>query len=131
MLNKHILSPNNEVESSGTVSPPPTAPEPVTRYFKVLDEIEQIEAERLLNVAAPGRSIGRLPGTGFKLMIDSCRQIIRRWPDSSYAYQAKRMLADMPERFRARYDITAEEMDVSIYLKQRPGTKPFTFKDSN
>ncbi len=104
--------------------------EPTQLYFRPLSEIDSIEAERLLNVAAPGRSIGRLPMTGFKLMVDSCRRIIRKWPDSWYAYRAKQMLADMPTRFRQRYKITEEELDVSEFTKPRPGTKPFTIKDS-
>jgi hypothetical protein len=121
--------PNDKTDNSGTLSPAPPAPEPETLYFKPLNEIEKIEAERLLNVAVPGRSIGRLPTTGFKLMVDPCRQIIRRWPESSYAYQAKLMLADIPERFRTRYNITDEEMDVSAFRKQRPGTQPYKYKD--
>ena len=55
-----------------------------------------VEAERLLNMAVPGRSIGRLPMTGFKLMVDSCRTIISRWPDSRFANNAKLLLADLP-----------------------------------
>lgn len=104
--------------------------EPVRLYFVELSEIDKIEAERLLNVAVPGRSIGRLPMTGFNLMVESCRQIISKWPESWYAYRAKQMLADMPERFRPRYKITQEELDVSKFSKPRPGTKPFTIKDS-
>ncbi|MBN1393135.1 MAG: hypothetical protein JW947_10080 [Sedimentisphaerales bacterium] len=110
-----------------------TPPEPTKLYFKPLSEMEKIEAERLLNAAVPGRSIGRLPmasGTGFKLMVDSCRQIIRRWPDSWYAYNAQRMLIDMPERFRDNYKITPEELDISRFTKQRPGTKLYTGADT-
>ncbi len=99
-------------------------------YFKPLSEIDEIEAERLLNVAAPGRSIGLLPMTGFKLMVDTCRQIIAKWPDSWYAYQAKRMIADMPPRFRPRYKITDEELDISRFTQPRPGTKPYNVKES-
>jgi hypothetical protein len=109
---------------------PPKPAGPVTLYFKELSEIDSIEAERLLNVAVPARSIGRLPMTGFKLMVDSCRQIIQRWPDSSYAYKAKRMLAEMPERYRRNYKITKEELDMSRYAQPRPGTKPFTVEES-
>jgi len=94
--------------------------EPTQLYFTELSEIDKIEAERLLNVAVPGRSIGRLPMAGFKLMVDSCRQIISKWPDSWYAYRAKQMLADMPTRFRPRYKITQEELDVSEFTKPRP-----------
>ena len=108
---------------------PPKPVQPVTLYFKELGEIEKIEAERLLNVAVPGRSIGRLPMTGSKLMVDSCRTIIQRWPDSFYAYSAKKMLADLPERYQTRYQVTDKEKDVSMFAEQRPGTKPFTIKE--
>ena len=112
------------------IEPPKPIP-PVRLYFKELGEIDKIEAERLLGVAVPGRSIGRLPMTGFKLMVDSCRQIIRRWPDSYYAYQAQRMLADMPERYQQRYRVTEQEKDVSMFTQPRPGTKPFTIKEES
>jgi len=125
-----------EAEDKETVEPAPPVqqqveqPEPAVLYFKPLSEIDQIEAEKLLNVAVPGRSIGRLPMTGFSLMVPNCRQIIERWPDSRYAYQAKRLLADLPERYKMRYKITKEEMDVSMFYKQRPGTQPFTMEES-
>ena len=118
-------------EQPRATQPAPTVEEPTTLYFKELSEIDKIEAERLLNVAVPERSIGRLPMTGFKLMVDTCRQIIRRWPDSWYAYRAKQMLADMPQRFRKRYRVTGEEMDLSRFAEPRPGTKPFTFEKSD
>lgn len=108
---------------------PPKPAQPVILYFKELGEIEQIEASRLLNVAVPGRSIGRLPMTGFKLMVDNCRTIISRWPQSSFAYRAKLMLADMPERYQKRYNVTEKEKDISMFTEQRPGTKPFTIKE--
>ena len=111
------------------VQPAEELPEPVELYFKELSEIDAIEAERLLNVAVPGRSIGRLPMTGFKLMVDTCRQIIQRWPDSWYAYRAKQLLADMPPRFQKRYRVTEEEVSLSRFAKPRPGTKPFIIKD--
>jgi len=112
-----------------TVVQTPTQTEPVTLYFSELSEIDEIEAERFLNVAVPGRSIGRLPMTGFKLMVDNCRMTISRWPESWYAYRAKQMLADMPQRFWPRYKVTQEEVDISMYTQSRPGTKPFTFKE--
>jgi type IV secretory pathway VirB10-like protein len=109
---------------------PPKPAEPTIIYAKELSEIDAIEAERLLNVAAPARSIGRLPVTSYKLMVDSCRQIIQRWPDSWYAYNAKRMLADIPQRDQQRYSVTKDELDMSRFAKPRPGTKPFTIKES-
>jgi hypothetical protein len=111
---------------------PPTSnvvlPSSITRattmYFKPMSEIEDIEAQRLLPMATTGRSIGRLPVTHFKLMVDACRQILQKWPDSWYAYRAKQMLEDMPERFRPNYKVTEQELDISKFLKQRRGTQP-------
>ncbi|MBN2313098.1 MAG: hypothetical protein JXM79_04170 [Sedimentisphaerales bacterium] len=118
------------VQSAPPAPKPAEPPQPTVLYFKPLDEIDNIEAERLLSVAVPGRSISRLPMTGSKLMVDNCRQIIRRWPDSYFAYQAKRMLADLPERDQTRYSITKEEMDVSRFAESRPGTQPFKFEET-
>jgi len=118
------------VESAPPVPKPAEPPKPTIVYLKPLSEIDTIEAERLLNVAVPGRSIGRLPMTGFKLMVDNCRQIIRRWPDSQYAYRAKQLLADMPERDQKRYSITKEELDVSRFAEPRPGTQPFKVEEA-
>jgi hypothetical protein len=104
---------------------------PDVLYFKPLGEIEKIEAERLINAAVPGRSVGRLQ-VGYKqLMVDPCREIIRRWPDSFYAFQAKRMLADLPERFQDRYRVTEQERDLSRFFKPREGTVPMQFKEQN
>jgi len=97
-----------------------------TLYFKPLGEIADLEAQRILPMATAGRSIGRLPMTHFKLMVDGCRQILEKWPESKYAFRAKQMLEEMPERFWRNYKVTEEELDISMFLKQRPGTQPFT-----
>jgi len=104
-------------------------PREVTLYFKPLPEIEEIQAEKLLNAAVPGRSMTRLPmNPGQALVVPNCRQIIQRWPDSFYAYQAKQVLADLPERVKRRANITEQEIDVSMYKEQRPGTQPYVVK---
>ncbi|MDT8300671.1 MAG: hypothetical protein RQ760_04245 [Sedimentisphaerales bacterium] len=117
------------VQTAQKAMEPPRPAQPTVVYFKELDEIDQIEASRLLNAAAPGRSIGRLPMTGYKLMVDQCRTIISKWPDSQFAYKAKMMLADLPERYQMRYKVTEEEKDLSMFTQQRPGTKPFTIME--
>ena len=83
--------------------------------FKQLSEEEAIEAEKLFNEAVPFSHIGHLPVTGYKTMVDLCRQIIEKFPGSEYAWKAKRMLKEMPERFRERYKITEEEIDLGNY----------------
>ena len=130
------VPPQQPAESQTEAAPaqpavePPKPAEPTVIYCKPLSEIDDIEAQRLLNVAAPSRSIGRLPMTSYKPMVDSCRQIIQRWPDSWYAYNAKQMLADIPQRDQQRYNVTREELDVTRYAEPRPGTKPFTIKET-
>ena len=121
------VPPAQPAESQTQAAP---AQQPAVIYCKPLSEIDDIEAQRLLNVAVPGRSIGRLPMTGYKLMVDGCRQIIQRWPDSWYAYRAKQMLADMLPRDQQRYNVTKEELDVSRFAESRPGTQPFTIKET-
>jgi hypothetical protein len=106
-------------------APTPSKPKETVIYVKPLGEIEQIEAERIYNVAVPNRSIGRLPVTSYKPMTDNCRQIITRWPDSYYAYQCKRMLAEMPERYQTRFNVTEEELDTSSFDKPKAGTVPY------
>lgn len=102
---------------------------PDVLYFKPLDEIEAFEAEKLLNAAVPGRSVGRLQ-VGYKqLMVDPCRQIIQRWPDSFYAFQAKRLLADLPENQQRKYRVTEEEKDLTRFFKPRDGTQAMQFKE--
>ena len=132
---KQVPEQNQEAESKKVAdSVPPVQkqvaePKPTVLYFKPLSEIEQIEAQRLLNAAVPARSLGRLQ-IGFNLMMQNCRQILQRWPESTYAYRAKKMIVDMPERFRDRYKVTKEELDLSTFAKPRPGTQPFTMEES-
>ena len=83
--------------------------------FEELNEIQKIEAERLFEYAIQQRKIGRLPGPGYKPMVDTCRQMIEKFPGSIYEYKAKRMLADIPEGYREKYKITDEEIDLSGY----------------
>jgi len=127
---KQVVESKEVAESVPPAQKQVEQPKPTVLYFKPLSEIEQIEAKRLLGVAVPGRSIGRLPMTGFNLMVPNCRQIIKRWPESQYAYQARRLLADLPPRYQTRYSVTKEEIDISIFYKQRPGTQPFTMEES-
>lgn len=105
-------------ESSKTGSMAQTAAEAQSEQqkpkFRELTLEEKVEAERLFEMAMAERKMGRLPGVklGYKNMVDHCREIIRRWPDSEYAFKAKRMLADIPQRYRKMYNITEDEIDL-------------------
>ena len=86
--------------------------QPASPHFKELSEVEKIEAERLFEMALAQRKMGRLPGVGYKQMVDYCRQIIEKFPDSEYEFKTKRILADIPERYRRQYNITDEEIKI-------------------
>ena len=86
--------------------------EPDSPQFKELDIEDKVRAEKLFEMALFERKKGRLPGMGFKQMVDYCRQIIQEYPGSIYAFKARRMLADIPRRYRKQYNITEEELKV-------------------
>ncbi len=100
--------------------PPATAPSvqqtrpvaPPKPEFKKLSEIEDIQAQQLWEWVKSQRKMGRLPVMGYGQMVKTCRDIIRRWPESEYGLYAKRALADLPERYRKMYNITEEEIDL-------------------
>lgn len=119
--------PNQSLPTPVEIQPVPEAPKTneITIYVKQLIGIEQTEAERELSYAVPMLSIGRLPVTSYKPMIDAARRIINRWPDSIYAYKAKQMLAELPESERQKNAITSQELDISMFSKPRTGTVPY------
>ena len=87
--------------------------EPNPADFKELSDEERVDAEKLFEMALFHRKEGRLPGmsSGYKLMVDYCRQIIQKYPDSEYAFKARRMLGTLPARFKERYKVTDEEIN--------------------
>lgn len=99
--------------------------ESVVLYFKPLSQIEQIEAERIMQTVPSWRSIGRLPMTGYTAMVQSCRQLMNRFPGSKYDYMGRRALANIPEHYWARYHITEEEVSLEKFKQQRSGTEPY------
>jgi hypothetical protein len=103
--NTTIATVNKGSENTVTTKPPKLE-------FRELTQIEKIEAERLLSVAITHRKMGRLQGIGLNTMVQTCRQIIEKFPGTKYEFDAKRMLGDIPERFRGRFNITKEEIDL-------------------
>jgi hypothetical protein len=122
-------------QPSGSPAPAPAQPAAIgvvlpssitkttTLYFKPLEEEDDIAAQQLLPWVATGRSLGRLPMVQYGLMVKACRQAQERWPDSIYAFRAKQALEEISERYAANYNITPQELDISRFLKTKPGTQ--------
>ena len=103
-----------QTQTSGTNNKvqPGTSVEPLEPQFKKLSPEDEIQAQQMWEWVKTQRKMGRLPVMGYGQMVKTCRDIIRRWPESKYAFYAKRALADLPERYQKMYNITKEEIDL-------------------
>jgi len=72
---------------------------------------DRVQAERLFEMALAQRKMGRLPGVSYKLMVDYCREIISKYPNSPQAPKARRMLGEVPRQYWEQYNITEEEVN--------------------
>jgi len=97
-------SPTPPRTTSLPTRPPQTAPDDD-------DMVSSIEAERLYNMALTQYKIGRKIMT-FKKMVDYCRELFERFPDSPEAAKARVLMRNMPERYRELYNVTDEELGV-------------------
>jgi len=98
-----------------------------TLYFVPLEEEDDIQAQQILPYATAGRSIGRLPGPQYGLMMRAIEQIEQRWPESWYCFRAKQMMEEITQyqdRYAAMYRITPQRLDISKFMKPRRGTEP-------
>jgi len=111
---EELPKPSSSVQ---TETKPPTV-KPRQPQFEKLSPEQEIEAQRKWEWVVNQRKMARLPIMNPKQMVDTCREIIRRWPNSKYAFLAKRALADLPERYHTMYKITKEEMDVSNFYEK-------------
>ncbi|MEA3225723.1 MAG: hypothetical protein U9Q07_07205, partial [Planctomycetota bacterium] len=74
-------------------APQPVVVEPPKPQFKQLSAEEDFQAQKLWIWVENQRKMGRLPVVNYGQMVKTCRDIIQRWPESKYAFFAKRALA--------------------------------------
>ena len=100
-----------QTEARRTPAKLPVAPTRPSRQEIVEEDIvASVEAERLYNMALTQYRIGRKTGMTFKKMIDYCREIFARYPNSSEAAKARVLMRNIPQRYRQLYNITNEEL---------------------
>ncbi|MBN2020714.1 MAG: hypothetical protein JW749_10885 [Sedimentisphaerales bacterium] len=105
---------DKRLRTEPNVTPASTQPQQLeqpTIKFKELTEEQQAGAEQLFEMAIASRKMARLPGVGYREMVDYCRQLIERYPGSEFDYKARRMLGEVPQNEWERYHITQEEID--------------------
>jgi len=119
VLNKSTLTDSNSLPNAKpTVKPAPTtAPTTPTvaqqtqAQYRELSEEEDIQAEKLLNTTrdlfmrAAQRRV-----TSYQNCVKNCREIIKQYPGTKYAEEARQLLRQIPENQRSRYSITDEEL---------------------
>lgn len=112
-LTSSILNPLKTL-TSNTPTPTRTTPPQTTLNIsnQDTDEItpDDYQAGKLLEYARAFVPMGRKPILTSKLGIDTCRQIIKDYPQSTYAQEARMLLRSVPEYERKRYKITDAEM---------------------
>ncbi len=100
-----VADPNQPAAAHQTIAPEPE------QEFAQLPEHRRLEAERRMApirdffMEAPRRGV-----YSYKRGVDMCRAIIRDYPGTEYAHEARQMLRQVPERHRSRYNITDEDM---------------------
>jgi len=92
------------ITSLPTTPPPQTVPDDD-------DIVSSVEAERLYNMALTQYKIGRKLMT-FKKMVDYCRELFDKYPNSPEAAKARVLMRNMPERYRELYNVTEQELGV-------------------
>lgn len=85
-----------------------TAPTPTARDR----DTEKVypQAEDWLQMAKFHQKSGGLPMLTRKMMVENCRKILEHYPESPQAEEARKMLRELSEEDRRRYNITDEEL---------------------
>ena len=113
-----VAQPPSAAPGQAVAQAPVTQPQPQGQpKFKPIGEEQQVRADELWQRVLVGRKMGRLPIIPYGDMVRYCRQILREYPGTEYAYKAKRALADIPDYAQKQYNVTQQELDVSGFYK--------------
>ena len=100
-------TPDTTIETQETATKEPV--------FKKLTPEQEIEADRIWQYVKSQYKIGTRLMMSPKKAIDSCRDLMKRFPGSEYDFKARRVLADIPEQYHKQHHITNQETDLSIF----------------
>lgn len=91
----------------------PTAPQPVPKPEVRLAPEEQLQADKLLQAIKLQYSLARKSPVTYKKMVDFCRELFAKFPNSQQAEEARELLRRMPKRYRNLYKVTNEELGLT------------------
>ncbi len=99
----------NQIRPQAAPGRRPQAHQPA--QLRELPEHQQIEAEKKLAYIRDLFIRGSRMGVqSYKRGIDMCREVIRDFPNTQYAEEARQLLRQVPERQRERYNVTDAEI---------------------
>ena len=75
---------------------------------KMQDE-DELKASKLIQLAQADQAYIKTRTSTGKKLVEACREVLRTYPDTEYATQAKELLNSLPERLKEKYDVTKEE----------------------
>jgi hypothetical protein len=91
-------------------APAPKAARPQVKP-KELSEEDKVQAETKVGVARDlYMKLGKKPGLNYREGVKLCREVMRKYPGSEYADQARELMRQVPDNERAQYGITDEEL---------------------
>lgn len=98
-------------EEMGMPGQPATEAAPAEKKYKELPIEQQVDAEKKLSYVRDLFIRGsRMRVQSYKRGVDFCREVIRDYPDTKYAEEARMLLRQVPEHRRSTYNITDEEL---------------------
>lgn len=119
LVKKLTLPDSNSLpKATPAVQPQPTAA-PTTPAVtqqtqsqqKELSEEDEIAAERQLSITRDlFMKAGQKRVTSYLKGVENCRAIMKKYPGTKYAEEARQLLRQIPENQRSRYNITDEEL---------------------
>ena len=96
------------VQTPDTDKPVVQQPEQIPQIDE--DSPENIDAQRLYSMAEFESKLARKPMMTYYKMVNYCRQILEKYPNTIYAEKARALLRKMPEHERSKYNITDKEL---------------------
>ncbi|HAL44744.1 MAG: hypothetical protein A2Y12_17780 [Planctomycetes bacterium GWF2_42_9] len=90
-------------------TPAPTAPQPQENNSDFTEA--DVEASKDLSYAKTLFQIAnKMQARSYRDPIELCRKVISKYPNTKYAQEARVLMRQVPERFRANYNITDAEL---------------------
>jgi hypothetical protein len=102
--------PNDPNRPVADPNQPRPAPQAQKQDIELPDEQAMQAEKKIIYARELFAPVARMPVFNYKSCVDACREIIRDYPGTKYAAEARLLLSKVPEKERATYNVTSEEL---------------------